>query len=158
MSYGALRAGKPPEAGSELHGGERLTLLETVRPHLPTVAFAFLSARHTARVTEESIVDGALHLAAVVQYYGFRSVVGMKMDGTRRNIFTGRRSPLLDENRGHRITKDRRKALRFAVKKLRKEKKEEMDHPREMGEFRSLWCMIGGHLLVFGCFEHSSRA
>ncbi|KAI9445638.1 CHAT domain-containing protein [Lactarius psammicola] len=74
--HGTLEAGKPFEAGFELYGGERLTLLEIVRSHLPTAEFAFLSACHTAEVTEGSVVDEGLHLAAAVQYCGFRSVVG----------------------------------------------------------------------------------
>jgi len=74
--HGTLEAGKPFEAGFELYGGERLTLLEIVRSHLPTAEFAFLSACHTAEVTEGSIDDEGLHLAAAVQYCGFRSVVG----------------------------------------------------------------------------------
>jgi len=74
--HGTLEAGKPFDAGFELYGEERLTLLEIVRSHLPTAEFAFLSACHTAEVTEGSIDDEGLHLAAAVQYCGFRSVVG----------------------------------------------------------------------------------
>ncbi|KAH8977736.1 CHAT domain-containing protein [Lactarius akahatsu] len=74
--HGTLEPGKPFEAGFELHGDERLTLLEIVRSELPTAEFAFLSACHTAEVTEGSVVDEGLHLAAAVQYCGFRSVVG----------------------------------------------------------------------------------
>ncbi|KAH9040402.1 CHAT domain-containing protein [Lactarius pseudohatsudake] len=50
--HGTLEAGKPFEAGFELHGDERLTLLEIVRSHLPTAELAFLSACHTAEATE----------------------------------------------------------------------------------------------------------
>ncbi|KAF8266891.1 hypothetical protein EI94DRAFT_1583062, partial [Lactarius quietus] len=70
-----LEPRKPFEAGFELYGDERLTLLKIVCAHLPTAEFAFLSACHTAEVTEGSIVDEGLHLAAAVQYCGFRSVV-----------------------------------------------------------------------------------
>jgi len=59
-----------------LYGGNRLTLLEVVRSRLPTAEFAFLSACHTAELTEGSIADEGLHLAAAIQYCGFRSVVG----------------------------------------------------------------------------------
>ncbi|KAH9007867.1 hypothetical protein EDB84DRAFT_1247689, partial [Lactarius hengduanensis] len=55
---------------------KRLTLLDIVRSDLPTAEFAFLSACHTAEVTEGSVVDEGLHLAAAVQCCGFRSVVG----------------------------------------------------------------------------------
>ncbi|KAI9433916.1 CHAT domain-containing protein [Lactarius indigo] len=74
--HGTLEPNKPFEAGFEFHGGERLTILDIVRSDLPTAEFAFLSACHTAEVTEGSIVDEGLHLAAAVQYCGFRSVVG----------------------------------------------------------------------------------
>ena len=76
MCHGTLEANKPFEAGFRLHRDERLTLLEIVRANLPTAEFAFLSACHTAEVTEGSIMDESLHLAAVVQYCGFQSVVG----------------------------------------------------------------------------------
>ena len=74
--HGKLEAGKPFEGGFELHEKKRLTLLEIVRAKLPIAEFAFLSACHTAEVTEGSITDEGLHLAAAVQYSGFRSVVG----------------------------------------------------------------------------------
>ena len=74
--HGTLVTGKPFEAGFELDGHRRLTLLEVVRADLPTAEFAFLSACHTAEVTLGSIMDEGLHLAAAVQYCGFRSVVG----------------------------------------------------------------------------------
>ena len=74
--HGTLETGNPFEAGFELHKNERLTLLQIVRADLPIAEFAFLSACHTAEVTEGSIMDEGLHLAAAVQYCGFRSVVG----------------------------------------------------------------------------------
>ncbi|KAF8258271.1 CHAT domain-containing protein [Lactarius quietus] len=74
--HGTLEPRKPFEAGFELYEDERLTLLEIVRAHLTTAEFAFLSACHTAEVTEGSLMDEALHLAAAVQHCGFRSVVG----------------------------------------------------------------------------------
>ncbi|KAH9032846.1 hypothetical protein EDB85DRAFT_1811902, partial [Lactarius pseudohatsudake] len=51
-----------------------LTLLDIVRSQLPAAEFAFLSARHIIELIEAS--DEGLCLAAVVQYCGFRSVVG----------------------------------------------------------------------------------
>jgi CHAT domain-containing protein len=59
-----------------LHGDNRLTVLDIVRSRLPAAEFAFLSACHTAELTEGSIADEGLHLTAAVQYCGFRSVVG----------------------------------------------------------------------------------
>ncbi|KAH9994307.1 CHAT domain-containing protein [Russula compacta] len=74
--HGILETGRPFDAYLKLHKGARLTLLDVVRSQLPTAEFAFLSACHTAEITEESIADEGLHLAAAVQYSGFRSVVG----------------------------------------------------------------------------------
>ncbi|KAH9966305.1 CHAT domain-containing protein [Russula compacta] len=75
-SHGILEIGKPFDAFFRLYKGTRLTLLDIVRSRLPTAEFAFLSACHTAELTKESIANEGLHLAAAVQYSGFRSVVG----------------------------------------------------------------------------------
>jgi len=74
--HGNLEVGKPFDASFKLHGGDRLKLLDIVHSRLPTAEFAFLSACHTAELTEESIADEGLHLTAALQYCGFRSVVG----------------------------------------------------------------------------------
>ncbi|KAH9957187.1 hypothetical protein BGW80DRAFT_1257411, partial [Lactifluus volemus] len=76
VCHGNLEEGKPFNASFKLSGGKQLTLLEIVHSQLPTAEFAFLSACHTAELTEESIADEALHLTAAMQYCGFRSVVG----------------------------------------------------------------------------------
>ena len=80
VCHGKLEARKPFEAGFELHDldpdRQRLTLLDIVRSQLPVAEFAFLSACHTAELTDGSSADEVLHLAAAVQYCGFRSVVG----------------------------------------------------------------------------------
>ena len=75
VCHGLLEAGKPFDASLELHG-DNLTLLDIVGSRLPTAEFAFLSACHTAELTEGSLTDEGLHLAAAMQYCGFRSVVG----------------------------------------------------------------------------------
>jgi tetratricopeptide (TPR) repeat protein len=75
VCHGLLETGKPFDASFELHG-DNLTLLEIVRSQLPAAEFAFLSACHTAELTEDSVADEGLHLAAAMQYCGFRSVVG----------------------------------------------------------------------------------
>jgi CHAT domain-containing protein len=124
--HGTLKTGKPFEAGFELYGDARLTLLDIVRAHLPAAEFAFLSACHTAEVTEGSIMDEGLHLAAAVQYCGFRSVVGTMwamadIDGRDlakyfyKELFfsDSRRTP--DHERSA-------KALQFAVQRLRRKR------------------------------------
>jgi CHAT domain-containing protein len=74
--HGILEIGRPFDASFKLYGDERLTLLDIVHSRLPAAEFAFLSACHTAEITEESIDDEGLHLTAALQYCGFRSVVG----------------------------------------------------------------------------------
>jgi CHAT domain-containing protein/tetratricopeptide (TPR) repeat protein len=127
--HGTLESGKPFEAGFELHGAARLTLLDIVRAHLPTAEFAFLSACHTAEVTEGSIMDEGLHLAAAVQYCGFRSVVGtmwamVDEDGQElaENFYKALFSnPRRDQ--GIPYHERSAKALRTAVKKLRRKRR-----------------------------------
>jgi hypothetical protein len=74
--HGDLEIGKPFDASFKLYGGQRLKLLDIVNAQLPHAEFAFLSACHTAELTEESIADEGLHLTAALQYCGFRSVIG----------------------------------------------------------------------------------
>jgi CHAT domain-containing protein len=127
--HGTLEDGKPFEAGFELHRHERLTLLEIVRTDLPTAEFAFLSACHTAEVTEGSIIDEALHLAAAVQYSGFRSVVGTMWamaDADGRDLAENFYKSLFSNSRrdqGIPYHERSAKALRFAVKKLRRKRR-----------------------------------
>jgi CHAT domain-containing protein len=123
--HGTLEAGKPFEAGFELYGDARLTLLDIVRAHLSAAEFAFLSACHTAEVTEGSIMDEGLHLAAAVQYCGFRSVVGTMwamadMDG--RDLAKYFYKELFSDSRGTPYHERSAQALQFAVKKLRRKR------------------------------------
>jgi CHAT domain-containing protein len=76
VCHGILEPGRPFEASFKLHRGKRLPLLDIVRSQLPDAEFAFLSACHTAELTDESVADEMLHLAAAMQFCGFRSVVG----------------------------------------------------------------------------------
>ena len=123
--HGTLEAGKPFEARFELYGDAPLTLLDIVRAHLPAAEFAFLSACHTAEVTEGSIMDEGLHLAAAVQYCGFRSVVGTMwamadIDG--RDLAKYFYKDLFSDARGMPYHERSAKALQFAVKKLRRKR------------------------------------
>ena len=127
--HGTLEANKPFEAGFELHGDKRLTLLDIVRSRLPTAEFAFLSACHTAEVTEGSIMDEGLHLAAAVQYSGFRSVVGTMWamaDVDGRDLAENFYKALFSNSRrdqGTPFHERSAKALRSAVKKLRRRRR-----------------------------------
>ena len=73
--HGGLDMRKPFESSFVLPGG-KLTLLDLSRAHLRNAEFAFLSACHTAEQPLTSATDEALHLAAAIQFCGFRSVVG----------------------------------------------------------------------------------
>ena len=66
---------QPFHASFELHGGSSLTLLELIQAKLPNAELAFLSACHSA---EGGFItpDETIHLAAALQFCGFRSVVG----------------------------------------------------------------------------------
>ncbi|KAI9433903.1 CHAT domain-containing protein [Lactarius indigo] len=127
--HGTLEAGKPFGAGFELYGDERLTLLEIVRSHLPAAEFAFLSACHTAEVTEGSIMDEGLHLVGAVQYCGFRSVVGTMwamVDEDGRDLAEHFYKALFSNSRrdqGVPYYERSARALRFAVKKLRRKRR-----------------------------------
>ncbi|KAH9170833.1 CHAT domain-containing protein [Lactarius sanguifluus] len=128
ICHGTLETSKPFDAGFVLHGNERLTLLDIVRSHLPAAEFAFLSACHTAELTDGSSADEALHLAAAVQYCGFRSVVGtmwamVNEDGqvVAKHFY---KSMFPRKEQGEPVPYYKRSAgaLRDAVKKLRKKR------------------------------------
>ena len=124
--HGALETGKPFEASFKLHGGSRLTLLDLARSRLPDAEFAFLSCCHAAEITEESVVDEALHLTAAMQYCGFRSVVGTMWemadtDGRdlAKNFY---KSLFSDQDSSMPYYERSAGALRDAVQKLRRKR------------------------------------
>ncbi|KDR68042.1 hypothetical protein GALMADRAFT_146776, partial [Galerina marginata CBS 339.88] len=66
---------KPFLASFQLHGGSRLTLLDLMGARLPNAELAFLAACHS--VASDLITPNeTIHLAAALQFCGFRSVVG----------------------------------------------------------------------------------
>lgn len=75
VCHGKLDEEEPFNSSLMLPGG-RLTLLDIARSQLPNAEFAFLSACHTAGQGQKYALDEALHLAASMQFCGFRSVVG----------------------------------------------------------------------------------
>ncbi|KAG2108781.1 CHAT domain-containing protein [Suillus cothurnatus] len=54
---------------------EHLTLLNIMEKDIPHAEFAFLSACHTA-VSNEKMPDEVIHLAAGLQFSGFKSIIG----------------------------------------------------------------------------------
>ncbi|KAH8981380.1 CHAT domain-containing protein [Lactarius hatsudake] len=124
VCHGLLEIGKPFDASFELRG-DNLTLLKIVRSQLPAAEFAFLSACHTAELTEDSIADEGLHLAAAMQFCGFRSVVGTMWamaDTDGADLAKHFYKSIFSESSGRRRVpyyERSARALQFAVKKLR---------------------------------------
>ncbi|KAI9460731.1 CHAT domain-containing protein [Russula earlei] len=122
--HGKLEDGKPFEASFQLHNGKRLTLLDLIRSQLPSAEFAFLSACHTAELTEGSIADEALHLTAAMQHCGFRSVVGtmwgMADDDGPELVKYFYKSMFSRKQEGIPYYERSARALRDAVRRLRK--------------------------------------
>ena len=127
VCHGSLETDKPFDASLELHKAN-LTLLEIVRSQLPAAEFAFLSACHTAELTAGSVADEGLHLAAAMQYCGFRSVVGTMWamadtDGAdlSRRFYKALFTDKADQNEVPYHERSAR-ALQIAVRKLRKKR------------------------------------
>jgi CHAT domain-containing protein len=125
VCHGILEPGKPFEVSFKLHNGKRFKLLDILRSQLPDAEFAFLSACHTAELTDESIADEVLHLSAAMQFCGFRSVVGTMwamadIDGPDlvryfyESVFSS------DRREVERYNERTAEALRDGVKKLRR--------------------------------------
>ena len=126
VCHGSLETDKPFDASLELHG-DSLTLLNIIGSRLPAAEFAFLSACHTAELTEGSAINEGLHLAAAMQYSGFRSVVGTMwamadMDGEdlSKHFY---KAIFMDKAKQNGPYHERSaRALHAAVKKLRKKR------------------------------------
>jgi CHAT domain-containing protein len=129
VCHGLLETDKPFDASLVLYKAN-LTLLEIVRSQLPAAEFAFLSACHTAELTEGSVADEGLHLAAAMQYCGFRSVVGTMWamaDTDGADLSRHFYKTLFSDNskvsqNGVPYHERSARALQIAVKKLRKKR------------------------------------
>ena len=122
--HGNLGHGKPFDASFQLHDGDLLTLLDIVRSRLPIAEFAFLSACHTAELTDLENPDEALHLTAAMQYCGFRSVVGTMWamadtDGRDLSAHFYRHMFSPEGEEGMSLCERSARALRDAVRTLR---------------------------------------
>lgn len=67
---------QPLNSWFQLHKGEHLTVIDLAKAQLPNAEFAFLSACHSAAGNIYSTPDESIHLAAALQFCGFRSVIG----------------------------------------------------------------------------------
>src|SRR6266702_3750224 len=125
--HGTLEPERPFDTAFLLHGGEeRLSLLDIVRSRLSTAEFAMLSVCHAAEWTDANTPDEALHLTAAMQYCGFRSAVGTlwaMADTDGRDLAEHfYKRVFAEEERGVPLGERSARALRDAVRKLRKKK------------------------------------
>jgi len=67
--------GQPFHGSFQLYGDSRLTLLDLIQARLPNAELAFVLACHGAG-GDSNTPDETIHLAAALQFCGFRSVVG----------------------------------------------------------------------------------
>ncbi|KAG8917539.1 hypothetical protein FRC02_003053 [Tulasnella sp. 418] len=73
-SHGSQDSTDPFNSCFHLYG-RPLTLLDIIQAHLPDAQFAFISACHSA-TGDHTNPDEIIHLAAGLQFSGFRSVIG----------------------------------------------------------------------------------
>jgi CHAT domain-containing protein len=115
---------QPFDASFELCDGHSLTLLDLIQAKLPNAELAFLSACHSAE-GDSATPDETIHLAAALQFCGFRSVVGTlwAMDDRDGPIVSGEFYKYMFGNSGNELRADFRdsaEALGVAVRALRK--------------------------------------
>ena len=67
---------QPFHSSFQLHDNSRLELVKLIPAQFPDAELAFLSACHTAAGDVVGTPDEVVHLAAALQFCGFRSVVG----------------------------------------------------------------------------------
>ena len=67
---------QPFHSSFQLHDNSHLELVKLIPAQLPDAELAFLSACHTAAGDVVGTPDEVVHLAAALQFCGFRSVVG----------------------------------------------------------------------------------
>jgi CHAT domain-containing protein len=111
---------KPFDSSFLLQDSRRLTLIDLMGANVRNAEFAFLSACNTATGDVEGTPDEGLHLAAAMQYCGFRSVVGTlwpMADDDGPDVAHDFYGYLLNEGKGdYRYSAS---ALRHAVQKMR---------------------------------------
>ena len=126
ISCNEISEANNPLAFFKLYEGTHLALLNIVRAGLPTAEFAFLPSCHMAELTNKSTADEELHLAGMIQYCGFQSVVGRMwaIAGVDDPIFAWNfyRSVSSDRWQGRPCYESTAETLRDAVKVLRIEK------------------------------------
>jgi CHAT domain-containing protein len=95
--HGTPNRKQPFESSFAMRDGP-FTIMDIIRSRLQNPEFAFLSACHTT-VGDESSPDEAIHLAAAMQFSGFRSVIGSMWsvdDEVAREVVTAFYDNLVD--------------------------------------------------------------
>jgi CHAT domain-containing protein len=118
--HGIPNRKQPFESSFAMRDGP-FTIMDIIRSRLQNPEFAFLSACHTT-VGDESSPDEAIHLAAAMQFSGFRSVIGSMWsvdDEVVQQVVTAFYDNLVDGS-GRLDCRRAAVALHNAVKTLRK--------------------------------------
>jgi CHAT domain-containing protein/tetratricopeptide (TPR) repeat protein len=116
--HGVVSPSQPSESYFHLEGGQ-LRVKDLIEARIPNAEFAFLSACHTAG-SGELLPDENIHLAAALQFSGFKSVIGTmwEMYDTEGPIVTKLFYEKVIELGGK--YSDAAAALRFALRVMRK--------------------------------------
>jgi tetratricopeptide (TPR) repeat protein len=114
---------QPFDSWFQLYNKEHLTVLDLAKAQLPNAEFAFLSACHAAAGDIHGTPDESIHLAAALQFSGFRSVVGTlwaMADADGPDIAHAFYSHIFHNGAGTVDLKNVAEALNVATRKLRK--------------------------------------
>ncbi|KAF5347087.1 hypothetical protein D9758_011644 [Tetrapyrgos nigripes] len=126
--HGFLDEEHPFQSSFCLHNKTSLTLRSIMQNSLPNPELAFLSACHSATGGETNAPDETLHLAAALQFCGFRSVVGTLWEMRDKDgpeiAEAFYRFMVLSDGDGTFDFKDSAKALHDAVKLMSNKKNE----------------------------------
>ncbi|KAG1744133.1 TPR-like protein [Suillus paluster] len=120
--HGMPNRKQPFESSFAMRDGP-LMITDIIRSHWQNPEFAFLSACHTT-VGDETSLDESIHLAAAMQFSGFRSVIGSMWsvdDDVARQVVSAFYGNLVDGSGRLECTRAA-VALQKAVKSLRKMK------------------------------------
>lgn len=112
---------RPLDSGILLHSDQRLTLLQMAEYYNRSGELAYLSSCESATGSKE-LPDEALHLAAGLQFIGFRSVIGTMWSVDDNDAFDVTRqvySALLKDGVAQAKASDSALALNLAVRHLR---------------------------------------
>jgi CHAT domain-containing protein len=114
---------QPFHASFQPHDQSHLTLLDLIQSRLPNAEFAFLASCHSA-AGDPNTLDETIHLAAALQFCGFRSVVGTlwEMADKAGPIVSKEFYKYMFRHPGNKADiRDSAKGLSLAVRELRKQ-------------------------------------